>query len=125
MCQSKIQPHEITNPQSPCVPGIGRHKNPAWPEYNRQSAECVDRSKHRNTSYLDVEVNVTSFDARWKTDSKVDQPAQRTEHSECYSKTIHTCESLLHYAVMLRQNAQVCTQPNMCRLVNYRRYDGS
>jgi hypothetical protein len=37
----------------------------------------------------------TSFDARWKTDSKVDQPVQRTKLSECYSNTIHTCESIM------------------------------
>jgi hypothetical protein len=36
--------------------------------------------------------NVTLFDARWKTDTKVDQAAQRTEQSECYSSTVQTCE---------------------------------
>ena len=55
---------------------------------------------------------MTSFDARWKTDSVVDQPERRTEHSECYSNTVQTCESLLHYAVTLLQNAQVCTRSN-------------
>jgi hypothetical protein len=64
--------------------------------------------------------NVTSFDARWITDSKVDQPAELIEHSEWHSNTVHTCESLLHYAVTLRQNAQVCARSNviLCRLVN-------
>ena len=38
---------------------------------------------------------------------------QRSEHSECYSNTVHTCESLLRYAVALRQNAQICTRPNV------------
>ena len=31
--------------------------------------------------------------------------------SECCSNTVHTCESLLHYAVTLRQNAQVSMRP--------------
>jgi hypothetical protein len=53
--------------------------------------------------------------ARWKTDSKVDQPEQRTEHSECYSNTVHICESVLHYAVTLWKNAQVFTRPNILR----------
>jgi hypothetical protein len=38
---------------------------------------------------------LTSFDARWKTDSKVDEAAQRTEHGECYSNTVQTCECSL------------------------------
>jgi hypothetical protein len=38
--------------------------------------------------------NITSFDAHWKTDNKVDQPKQWNEHSECYSNTFHTCESV-------------------------------
>ena len=57
--------------------------------------------------------NVTSFDARWKTDSRVDQHEQRTEESECTSNTLQTYESLLHYAVTLRQNAQAWTRPYM------------
>ena len=55
--------------------------------------------------------NVTSYDVRQKTDSVVDQTAQRTEHRECYSNTNHTYESLLRYAVTLQQNAQVSTRP--------------
>jgi len=41
-----------------CVPGIGRHLNPPppWRGYMRQSAECVDLRKHRNTSELYVAV---------------------------------------------------------------------
>ena len=39
--------------------------------------------------------NQTYFDARWKPDSKVDQPVQRILHNECYINTVHTCESLL------------------------------
>jgi len=50
--------------------------------------------------------NVTFFDARWKTDSVVDHPERRTHHSECYSNTVHICESVLHYTVTLWQNAQ-------------------
>ena len=38
--------------------------------------------------------NITSFDAHWTTDNKVDQPEQLTEHSECYGNTVHTCESV-------------------------------
>jgi hypothetical protein len=41
----------------------------------------------------------------------MDQPEERTEHSECYSNTVHIYESVLHCAVTLRQNGQVCTRP--------------
>jgi hypothetical protein len=52
--------------------------------------------------------NITSFDVHWKTDSRVDQLMQRTEEGCYYSNTIQNSESLLHCAVALRQNAQVC-----------------
>jgi len=68
----------------------------------QQSAECLYHNKHRKTSESDLAVNVTSFDVCWKTDSEVDQPAQRTKHSENTSSTIHTCESLLCCGRMLK-----------------------
>ena len=49
--------------------------------------------------------------ARWKTDSRVDQPAQRTEQGERCNNTVQTCESLIHYAVTMLQNARVWTRP--------------
>jgi hypothetical protein len=55
--------------------------------------------------------NVTSFDARWKTDSRVDQAEQRAKQGECYSNTVQTCECSLPLPVTLRQNAQVWTRP--------------
>lgn len=64
-----------------------------------------DRSEHRNTSGLPVAIYVTSFDARWQANSKMNQPAQRTEESECTASSF-TPASPLHYAVTLRQNAK-------------------
>ena len=48
----------------------------------------------------------------------MDQPDGRTEHSDCYSNIVHICESVLHCAVTLRLNAQVCTRPKATEFPN-------
>ena len=45
-------------------------------------------------------VRTFSFDARWKTDSRVDQSVQRREQGQC--NTVQTCESLLRCSRMLK-----------------------
>jgi hypothetical protein len=50
----------------------------------------------------DCRCSVKTFDARWKTDSKMDQPAQRTEQGERYWNAFQTCESLLRCGGMLK-----------------------
>jgi hypothetical protein len=58
-----------------------------------------------------------SFEARWTTVGRLEQPAQRTEQS---SNTSQTHESLWHDAVTLRHIAQVWTRPcSPCAINKY------
>jgi hypothetical protein len=82
-----------------CIPGIGWHLKPclAWIHLTISWMPRLQWA-HRNLIWW---CNVTFCDVCWKTDSKVDTAAQRIEHSECYSNTVHTCESVMlhHYVV--------------------------
>jgi hypothetical protein len=74
------------------------------------SAHCkVSRAqKHVRTCTSRV---TQHFDARCKTDSRVDPPAQRTERGECWGNTVQTCQSLLRHGRMLKSGRSVVT-PN-------------
>ena len=54
--------------------------------------------------------NVTSFDARWQAGSKLNQTALRTDERDCLA-TPFPPASPLHYALTLRQSAEVWSCP--------------